>query len=101
MPGLPASTGAAPLCARASCCGAERPYGRRTLCTGETYKAVVKLTFAHGAALADPAGLFNASLEGATRRAKSALRRRAPLPALGVQARKAPWCRCCLQVLLS
>ncbi|BCX52116.1 MULTISPECIES: DUF1801 domain-containing protein [Comamonas] len=39
------------------------------LCTGETYKAVVKLTFAHGAALADPAGLFNASLEGATRRA--------------------------------
>ncbi|MBS3021963.1 hypothetical protein DJFAAGMI_04741 [Comamonas sp. PE63] len=39
------------------------------LCTGETYKAVVKLTFAYGAALADPAGLFNASLEGATRRA--------------------------------
>lgn len=39
------------------------------LCTGETYKAVVKLTFAHGAALADPAGLFNASLEGGTRRA--------------------------------
>lgn len=39
------------------------------LCTGETYKAVVKLTFAHGAALADPSGLFNASLEGATRRA--------------------------------
>ena len=39
------------------------------LCTGETYKAVVKLTFAHGAALADPAGLFNASLEGTTRRA--------------------------------
>ncbi|MEF8688586.1 UNVERIFIED_CONTAM: DUF1801 domain-containing protein [Comamonas sp. A-3] len=39
------------------------------LCTGETYKAVVKLTFAHGAALADSAGLFNASLEGATRRA--------------------------------
>lgn len=39
------------------------------ICTGETYKAVVKLTFAHGAALADPAGLFNASLEGNTRRA--------------------------------
>ena len=39
------------------------------LCTGETYKAVVKLTFAKGAALADPSGLFNASLEGNTRRA--------------------------------
>ena len=39
------------------------------LCTGETYKSVVKLTFAKGAALADPAGLFNASLEGNTRRA--------------------------------
>jgi len=39
------------------------------LCTGETYKAVVKLTFAHGAALDDPARLFNASLEGGTRRA--------------------------------
>ena len=39
------------------------------LCTGETYKAVVKLTFAKGASLKDPAGLFNASLEGATRRA--------------------------------
>ena len=39
------------------------------LCTGETYKTAVKLTFAHGAALADPAGLFNASLEGNTRRA--------------------------------
>lgn len=39
------------------------------LCTGETYQAVVKLTFAHGATLADPAGLFNASLEGGTRRA--------------------------------
>jgi len=39
------------------------------LCTGETYKAVVKLTFAKGAALDDPAGLFNASLEGGTRRA--------------------------------
>lgn len=39
------------------------------LCTGETYKAVVKLTFAKGASLADPAGLFNASLEGNVRRA--------------------------------
>jgi hypothetical protein len=39
------------------------------ICTGETYKAVVKLTFAKGAALEDPSGLFNASLEGNTRRA--------------------------------
>jgi hypothetical protein len=39
------------------------------ICTGETYKAVVKLTFANGAALADPSGLFNSSLEGNTRRA--------------------------------
>jgi len=39
------------------------------LCTGETYKSVVKLTFAKGAALDDSAGLFNASLEGNTRRA--------------------------------
>jgi hypothetical protein len=39
------------------------------ICTGETYKAVVKLTFAKGASLPDPAGLFNASLEGNTRRA--------------------------------
>ena len=39
------------------------------ICTGETYKAVVKMTFAKGASLADPAGLFNSSLEGATRRA--------------------------------
>lgn len=39
------------------------------LCTGETYKSVVKLTFAKGAALADPTGLFNASLEGNVRRA--------------------------------
>jgi hypothetical protein len=39
------------------------------LCTGETYKNAVKLTFAKGAALADPAGLFNASLEASTRRA--------------------------------
>ncbi|MGA0615034.1 DUF1801 domain-containing protein [Paracoccus sp. KR1-242] len=39
------------------------------ICTGETYKAVVKLTFAKGASLDDPARLFNASLEGNTRRA--------------------------------
>ncbi len=39
------------------------------ICTGETYKAAVKLTFAHGASLADSSGLFNASLEGNTRRA--------------------------------
>lgn len=39
------------------------------LCTGETYKDKVKLTFAHGAALNDPAKLFNSSLEGNTRRA--------------------------------
>ena len=39
------------------------------LCTGETYKAVVKLTFAKGAALDDPSHLFNSSLEGNTRRA--------------------------------
>src|SRR6187431_715505 len=39
------------------------------ICTGETYKTVVKLTFARGAALKDPARLFNASLEGNTRRA--------------------------------
>jgi hypothetical protein len=39
------------------------------ICTGETYKSVVKLTFAKGASLKDPAGLFNASLEGNTRRA--------------------------------
>jgi hypothetical protein len=39
------------------------------ICTGETYKAVVKLTFANGASLKDPSGLFNSSLEGNTRRA--------------------------------
>jgi hypothetical protein len=38
-------------------------------CTGETYKSVVKLTFAKGASLKDPSGLFNASLEGNVRRA--------------------------------
>lgn len=39
------------------------------ICTGETYKQVVKLTFAKGASLEDPSGLFNSSLEGNTRRA--------------------------------
>lgn len=39
------------------------------ICTGETYKAAIKMTFAKGAAIADPSGLFNASLEGNTRRA--------------------------------
>src|SRR6185312_1761189 len=39
------------------------------VCTGETYKDVVKITFAKGAALPDPSGLFNSSLEGNTRRA--------------------------------
>jgi hypothetical protein len=39
------------------------------ICTGETYKSVVKMTFAKGASLEDPSGLFNSSLEGNTRRA--------------------------------
>lgn len=39
------------------------------ICTGETYKKIVKLTFAKGASLADPSGLFNSSLEGKVRRA--------------------------------
>ena len=39
------------------------------ICTGETYKSVVKLTFAKGASLEDPSGLFNASLDGKVRRA--------------------------------
>jgi hypothetical protein len=41
---------------------------RRNICTGETYKNVVKMTFAKGASLDDPSGLFNSSLEGNTRR---------------------------------
>lgn len=41
------------------------------ICTGETYKAVVKMTFAKGASLKDPSGLFNASLEGNVRRAST------------------------------
>jgi hypothetical protein len=44
-------------------------YHAGMICTGETYKSVVKMTFAKGASLKDPAGLFNASLEGNTRRA--------------------------------
>lgn len=44
-------------------------YSNGMLCTGETYKASVKMTFAHGAELDDPAGLFNASLDGNARRA--------------------------------
>jgi hypothetical protein len=44
-------------------------YADGMICTGETYKAVVKLTFAKGAALKDPSGLFNSSLEGNVRRA--------------------------------
>ncbi|HMD47414.1 MAG TPA: DUF1801 domain-containing protein [Acidimicrobiales bacterium] len=44
-------------------------YHAGILCTGETYKNVVKMTFAKGAALEDPTGLFNSSLEGNTRRA--------------------------------
>jgi len=39
------------------------------ICTGETYKSIVKLTFAKGASLKDPAGLFNSSLDGNVRRA--------------------------------
>ena len=41
-------------------------YHAGMICTGETYKSVVKLTFAKGASLEDPSGLFNASLEGNT-----------------------------------
>jgi hypothetical protein len=44
-------------------------YHRGIICTGETYKSVVKLTFARGAMLPDPAGLFNSSLDGNVRRA--------------------------------
>jgi hypothetical protein len=44
-------------------------YRNGIICTGETYKSAVKLTFAKGAALPDPAGLFNSSLEGNVRRA--------------------------------
>ena len=54
------------------------------LCTGETYKAVVKLTFASGASLPDPAGLFNSSLDGKVRRAID-LREGEPLHGAGLQ----------------
>jgi hypothetical protein len=73
------------------------------ICTGETYKAVVKLTFMKGASLPDPAGLFNSSLEGKTRRAidvkegqkldeeafKALIRVAAELNAAGKKSRKA------------
>lgn len=80
------------------------------LCTGETYKKVVKLTFPKGASLADPSGLFNSSLEGKVRRAidilegakideaafkaliraAAALNRAAPVRSGPVRSRKAP-----------
>src|SRR5476651_344377 len=44
-------------------------YSKGMICTGETYKSVVKLTFHKGASLKDPSGLFNSSLEGSARRA--------------------------------
>ncbi len=44
-------------------------YDHGIICTGESYKSVVKMTFARGAAVEDPSGLFNSSLEGNTRRA--------------------------------
>jgi hypothetical protein len=44
-------------------------YHEGMICTGETYKNHVKMTFARGASLADPSGIFNSSLEGSTRRA--------------------------------
>ncbi len=44
-------------------------YHEGMICTGETYKSAVKMTFAKGASLEDPSGLFNSSLEGSTRRA--------------------------------
>jgi len=49
--------------------GDSRLVPRRIVCTGETYKNVVKMTFAKGAALKDPSGLFNSSLDGNVRRA--------------------------------
>ncbi len=55
------------------------------VCTGETYQRAVKLTFAHGADLPDPAGLFNSSLEGKTRRAID-LREGEPIDARAFQA---------------
>jgi hypothetical protein len=72
------------------------------ICTGETYKSVVKMTFAKGAALEDPSGLFNSSLEGNVRRAidvhegekidaaalKALIRAAAALNASGTNAKK-------------
>lgn len=55
------------------------------ICTGETYRDKVKLTFARGAALDDPAGLFNSSLDGNTRRAID-IREGEPLDAEGLKA---------------
>jgi hypothetical protein len=55
------------------------------ICTGETYKAVVKLTFAKGASLKDPSGLFNSSLDGNTRRAID-IREGDKIPAKAVKA---------------
>jgi len=55
------------------------------LCTGETYKAVVKMTFAKGASLPDPAGLFNSSLDGNTRRAID-IREGEPIDAAALKA---------------
>ena len=49
--------------------GVPTRYHETMICTGETYKNVVKMTFARGAALPDPSGLFNSSLEGNVRRA--------------------------------
>jgi hypothetical protein len=49
--------------------GDSRVVSRWIICTGETYKSVVKMTFAKGASLDDPSGLFNSSLEGNVRRA--------------------------------
>lgn len=74
------------------------------ICTGETYKSVVKMTFAKGAALDDPSGLFNSSLEGNVRRAidfhegdkidekalKALIRNAIALNESGAKAKKAP-----------
>ncbi len=79
-------------------------YSDGIICTGETYKSVVKLTFAKGAALQDPSGLFNSSLDGNVRRAidiqegekidekalKALLLAAAELNAAGAAAKKRP-----------
>ena len=71
------------------------------ICTGETYKAVVKMTFAKGAALEDPSGLFNSSLEGNTRRAidfhvDRQITSRVCLPSRGFASRRTSRIRLCL-----